>query len=216
MPLDSRTGAAFTVLARHGAPHHPASWETDLEQLLGAAFELEVERRESPAPVHSAPPWDDFVRAFAPLRELVSGSTRPAWRRSGGSSRRSRTATRPAILMRRRPREAALTAAVLPRDEAVDLLQRLLRLNTVNPPGNETLPAELLRDYLEAAGVEVELYARVPERANLVARLRGGDGPASTSSRTPTPSSPTRMSGRATRGRATSPTTTSGAAARST
>jgi acetylornithine deacetylase/succinyl-diaminopimelate desuccinylase-like protein len=31
---------------------------------------------------------------------------------------------------------------------------------------------------LEAAGVECELYARVPERANLVARIRGrGDGP---------------------------------------
>lgn len=62
-------------------------------------------------------------------------------------------------------------------DEAVELLQRLLRLNTVNPPGNETIAAELLRDYLEAAGVEVELLARTPERANLVARLRGGSGP---------------------------------------
>jgi acetylornithine deacetylase/succinyl-diaminopimelate desuccinylase-like protein len=62
-------------------------------------------------------------------------------------------------------------------DEAVELLQRLLRLNTVNPPGNETLAAELLREYLEENGVEVELYAREPERANLVARLRGGDGP---------------------------------------
>jgi acetylornithine deacetylase/succinyl-diaminopimelate desuccinylase-like protein len=63
------------------------------------------------------------------------------------------------------------------RDEAVDLLQQLLRLNTVNPPGNETLAAELLRDYLEANGVEVQLLARTPERANLVARLRGGSGP---------------------------------------
>jgi acetylornithine deacetylase/succinyl-diaminopimelate desuccinylase-like protein len=63
------------------------------------------------------------------------------------------------------------------RDEAVGLLQRLLRLNTVNPPGNETLAAELLREYLEASGVEVELYARTPERANVVARLRGGSGP---------------------------------------
>ena len=58
-------------------------------------------------------------------------------------------------------------------DEAVGLLQQLLRLNTVNPPGNETIAAELLRDYLEANGVEVELYGRVPERMNLVARLRG-------------------------------------------
>jgi acetylornithine deacetylase/succinyl-diaminopimelate desuccinylase-like protein len=63
------------------------------------------------------------------------------------------------------------------RDEAVELLQRLLRLNTVNPPGNETAAAELLREYLEASGVEVALYGRVPERMNLVARLRGGDGP---------------------------------------
>ena len=62
--------------------------------------------------------------------------------------------------------------------EVAELLQRLIRLNTTNPPGNETLVAELLRDYLEAAGVECELYARTPERANLVARIRGrGDGP---------------------------------------
>jgi acetylornithine deacetylase/succinyl-diaminopimelate desuccinylase-like protein len=69
--------------------------------------------------------------------------------------------------------------AVAPvRDEAVGLLQDLLRLDTVNPPGNETQAAELLRAYLEAAGVACELHARVPERANLVARLPGrGEGP---------------------------------------
>jgi len=62
--------------------------------------------------------------------------------------------------------------------EVIGLLQELIRLDTTNPPGNETIAAELLRDYLEAAGVECELYARVPERANLVARIRGrGDGP---------------------------------------
>ena len=62
--------------------------------------------------------------------------------------------------------------------EVVDLLQRLIRLDTTNPPGNETAAAELLREYLEAAGVECALHARVPERANLVARIRGtGDGP---------------------------------------
>ena len=62
--------------------------------------------------------------------------------------------------------------------EVAGLLQELIRLDTTNPPGNETRAAELLRDYLEAAGVECELYARTPERANLVARIRGrGDGP---------------------------------------
>ena len=63
------------------------------------------------------------------------------------------------------------------RDEVTALLQALLRLNTVNPPGNETPAAELLRDYLARNGVGAELYARVPERANLVARIEGGDGP---------------------------------------
>jgi len=64
------------------------------------------------------------------------------------------------------------------RAETVELLQRLIRVDTVNPPGNETAAAELLREYLEANGVECELYARIPERANLVARIRGsGDGP---------------------------------------
>jgi acetylornithine deacetylase/succinyl-diaminopimelate desuccinylase-like protein len=63
-------------------------------------------------------------------------------------------------------------------DEVVELLQRLIRLDTVNPPGNETAAAELLRDYLAESGVASELYAKVPERANLVARLPGrGDGP---------------------------------------
>ncbi|HEY3462043.1 MAG TPA: M20/M25/M40 family metallo-hydrolase [Gaiellaceae bacterium] len=63
------------------------------------------------------------------------------------------------------------------RDEVTDLLQRLIRVDTTNPPGNETAAAEVLREYLEASGVACELIAKVPERANLVARLPGGDGP---------------------------------------
>jgi acetylornithine deacetylase/succinyl-diaminopimelate desuccinylase-like protein len=63
------------------------------------------------------------------------------------------------------------------RSEVTDLLQRLIRVDTTNPPGNETAAAELLRDYLAANGVESELIAKVPERANLVARIPGGGGP---------------------------------------
>jgi acetylornithine deacetylase/succinyl-diaminopimelate desuccinylase-like protein len=63
------------------------------------------------------------------------------------------------------------------RDEVTDLLQRLIRVDTTNPPGNETAAAELLREYLEANGVACQLIAKVPERANLVARIPGGDGP---------------------------------------
>jgi acetylornithine deacetylase/succinyl-diaminopimelate desuccinylase-like protein len=63
------------------------------------------------------------------------------------------------------------------REEATELLQALIRIDTVNPPGNETHAAEALRTYLARNGVESELLARMPERANLVARLPGGDGP---------------------------------------
>ena len=63
------------------------------------------------------------------------------------------------------------------RDEVTDLLQRLIRVDTTNPPGNETAAAELLRDYLAANGVESQLIAKIPERANLVARLPGSGGP---------------------------------------
>src|SRR6184192_27238 len=69
-------------------------------------------------------------------------------------------------------------ATITLREEATDLLQRLIRLDTVNPPGNETIAAELLRDYLAESGVDAELYAKVPERANLVARIPGrAEGP---------------------------------------
>lgn len=64
------------------------------------------------------------------------------------------------------------------RQEATELLQELIRLDTVNPPGNETAAAELLREYLGDQGVRSELFAKVPERANLVARIPGtGRGP---------------------------------------
>lgn len=63
------------------------------------------------------------------------------------------------------------------RDEVTELLRALLRLDTVNPPGNETLAATLLQRYLADNGVASELVAKTPDRANLVARLPGGDGP---------------------------------------
>src|SRR5437879_2286737 len=59
------------------------------------------------------------------------------------------------------------------RQEVTELLQELIRIDTTNPPGNETRAAELLRDYLEESGVSCELYVRIPERANLVARIPG-------------------------------------------
>jgi acetylornithine deacetylase/succinyl-diaminopimelate desuccinylase-like protein len=59
------------------------------------------------------------------------------------------------------------------------LLQRLIRFNTVNPPGDEQEAQEHLRDLLEGAGFECELLSAVDGRPNLVARMPGAsDGPA--------------------------------------
>jgi acetylornithine deacetylase/succinyl-diaminopimelate desuccinylase-like protein len=58
------------------------------------------------------------------------------------------------------------------------LLQRLIRFDTVNPPGNEEDCQDYLRGLLEDAGFEVELLAAVEGRPNLVARLPSGrEGP---------------------------------------
>jgi acetylornithine deacetylase/succinyl-diaminopimelate desuccinylase-like protein len=63
-------------------------------------------------------------------------------------------------------------------EEAITVLRDLVRLNTVNPPGNERPAQEYLADLLERAGLEVSLVGPDPQRPNLVARLRGkADGP---------------------------------------
>ncbi|MGN6131253.1 MAG: M20/M25/M40 family metallo-hydrolase, partial [Nocardioidaceae bacterium] len=60
-------------------------------------------------------------------------------------------------------------------DEVVALTRDLIRLDTTNAPGHETRAAGHLRGYLQDAGVECELVAREPDRANLVARIPGTD-----------------------------------------
>jgi acetylornithine deacetylase/succinyl-diaminopimelate desuccinylase-like protein len=55
----------------------------------------------------------------------------------------------------------------------VELLQRLIRYDTVNPPGNERILQEHLLGELTSAGFDCELLGATPERPNLVARLRG-------------------------------------------
>ena len=64
------------------------------------------------------------------------------------------------------------------RQEVTELLQELIRLDTVNPPGNETRAAEVL-DAATSRGTASRraLLAKTPDRANVVARLEGGDGP---------------------------------------
>ena len=58
-------------------------------------------------------------------------------------------------------------------DEVVGLTRDLIRVDTTNPPGSETLAVQVLEEYLARNGIESERAARDPARANLIARVRG-------------------------------------------
>jgi acetylornithine deacetylase/succinyl-diaminopimelate desuccinylase-like protein len=63
-------------------------------------------------------------------------------------------------------------------DEAVTRVQECLRVDTVNPPGNETRGVEYLARLLSAEGIRYETAESAPGRGNLWARLDGGPEPA--------------------------------------
>lgn len=58
-------------------------------------------------------------------------------------------------------------------EEAINHLINLVRIDTSNPPGNETLAVNYLKAALAAEGIDSETFALDPDRANLVARMRG-------------------------------------------
>jgi acetylornithine deacetylase/succinyl-diaminopimelate desuccinylase-like protein len=51
--------------------------------------------------------------------------------------------------------------------------QSIVRMNTSNPPGNETSVVNYLKDVLDREGISYQVFALEPSRANLVARLKG-------------------------------------------
>src|SRR5262249_16060542 len=57
--------------------------------------------------------------------------------------------------------------------ETLQHFQALVRLDTQNPPGNETKAVDYLQQVLEKEGIPVLRFALEPNRANLVARLKG-------------------------------------------
>ena len=57
--------------------------------------------------------------------------------------------------------------------ETLQHFQALLRLDTRNPPGNEKLAVDYLKQVLEREGIPAQLFALEADRPNLVARLRG-------------------------------------------
>ncbi len=63
------------------------------------------------------------------------------------------------------------------RDEVTGHLQQLIRFNTVNPPGNETLAANYLKEIVEREGIEATVLESANGRGNFVARIPGtGNG----------------------------------------
>ena len=59
------------------------------------------------------------------------------------------------------------------KEESIGLMIDLVRIDSSNPPGNETKVAEYIRDVLARDGIKSEMYALDPDRANLVTRIKG-------------------------------------------
>jgi acetylornithine deacetylase/succinyl-diaminopimelate desuccinylase-like protein len=57
--------------------------------------------------------------------------------------------------------------------ETLGHLQAMIRMNTVNPPGNELQVARYLADQLGREGIETHLFEPAPGRGSVVARLKG-------------------------------------------
>jgi len=60
--------------------------------------------------------------------------------------------------------------------QTIELLQKLLRFNTANPPGNEAPAAKFLEEYLQNLDFETRYFESKSQRGSLVARLRGSGG----------------------------------------
>ena len=59
------------------------------------------------------------------------------------------------------------------REEAVQTLQALIRIDTSNPPGNETKVAQYLKSIFDKEGIASEIVALEPSRGSIIARIRG-------------------------------------------
>ena len=58
-------------------------------------------------------------------------------------------------------------------EESISHLVNLIRIDTSNPPGNETDVVRYLKTVLAAEGIDADSYALEESRANLVARIKG-------------------------------------------
>ena len=59
------------------------------------------------------------------------------------------------------------------REETVQILSGLVKIDTSNPPGNETKAAACIKAILDKEGIPSQIYELEPGRGNIVARLKG-------------------------------------------
>lgn len=57
--------------------------------------------------------------------------------------------------------------------ETVDILSGFIKVDTSNPPGNETKGAEYLKIFFDREGIPSQIFELEPGRGNIVARLKG-------------------------------------------
>ena len=170
----------FTEEPIEGREAYEWGREDHVEDMLGDDFELEFEDGTLWLEAESGEEiWKLFSESAPPVSRSLEAARRAGARSSTGRSSSCTRATAADEGGIRAPRRYLLVLGTpqVSRTEVAELLQRLIRLDTTNPPGNETLAAELLRDYLEAAGVECDALraragAREPRRAHPRPRRR--------------------------------------------
>mgnify|MGYP003694542407 CR=1 FL=1 len=74
--------------------------------------------------------------------------------------------------LRAERRAAARLVEDRSRDDAA-LSKPCWRLDTSNPPGNEYLVVDYLKQVFDKEGIPSEIFASDPKRSNIVARLKG-------------------------------------------
>src|SRR5262249_38733838 len=114
-------------------------------------------------------------------RRLLLWRHRSAWRKLGAIMRASRIAFATLV--------AAAVAAIVHtsfgyaqasqpdwakvEDETMRHYQAVLRLDTRNPPGNEHIVADYLKQVLDKEGIQSQILGSDMNRANFIARLKG-------------------------------------------
>ena len=58
-------------------------------------------------------------------------------------------------------------------EEVTQFLSELIRINTTNPPGNETAAAKYVAKRLSSEGFECDIFESAPERGSVITRLKG-------------------------------------------